>query len=523
MAVASSTNAHESTRNNTKPERIPAWKRLGLQLKSAKKGESFTGPNTGPSSNSLKRSTAEIYPFEDDKDKHSSPAAKKPRVESHSPNFNQNNSSLARRKDSLTEPKVTRLKKSVSFTPETKIEDGDSSKTLHADWAESDEDYYSRKAAEHDAKEAAEAAAATQSISKSQKEPKESTKPANSFSEIPHKSRDVLEYLNLYHKSRTSWKFQKNREVWILKHILSTEAIPPSFNLPLASYIHGLKSERAKTRLVAQCRVSLEKEASDNSTNGIIGSSSAIMENSKRCAAYHEEAVRKFKRSFEEHLDEEQRIAHEEDPEYQRWLSRRKRAELLLWAVSPSTSSTSPGSASSPEIMSEGRSSASGKFSNGTPSSGPETKRKNRTAVVEDSSSSDEESESSDSQADQSDARTANGVHQSLMDATSSSSSDSSDTELNARNGSRPGSRSPSATTDATTSTPTTGDSSNTTRRHASGRRKRSAISISSRSNASLATTSSSSDDDLESTSSEDDRSGNDSSTSEVDSPSDSD
>ncbi len=517
MAVAPSTNAHKDTTDAAKPERIPAWKRLGLLLKSAKEGGDCAGPNNGLSSHSFKRSTAEIHPSKGDEDKHNSPAAKKRRVDSHSKEFNHSNSSLAGRNVSLTTPKVNRLKKSVSFTPETKLEDGDSSKTLYADWAESDEDYYSRKAAEYDAKEATEAAAVTQSISNSQNQPEELTKPLNSFSETPHKSRDALEYLSLYHKSRSSWKFQKNREIWILKHILSTEAIPPSFNHPLASYIHGLKSERAKTRLVAECRETLKKEAVDTHTNGTIDSSSATMEDPKRREAYQEEAIRRFKRSFEEHLDEEQRIVDEEDPEYQRFLSRRKRAELLLWAVSSSSFGTEPGSASTPEIKPEGRSSAGTKSLNGAPSNGLEMKRKNRTAIVEDSSSSDEESGSSDSEDDQSDGVINNGVHQHLTDATSSSNN-SSDTELDARDGSRSDSRSSLAATDATASNTFAGYGLDATKRHASGKRQASAIPISSRSNASLATASSSSDDISESTSSVDDGSRSDSSTVEDDS-----
>ena len=440
MAVDSPNNGHEGMSDVAKPERIPAWKRLGLKLKHAKDDENFAGSNSALSSNSLKRSTSDDVRSKGNEDKHSSPVAKKRRVDSYSNDLNQSNGSLVRRIDSSSTPKLTRLKKSVSFTPETKLEDGDSSKTLHADWAESDEDYYSRKAAEHDAAEAAKATASIQSVFKSQKKPTESKKSSKSLPETPHKSRDALEYLNLYYTSRSSWKFQKNREVWILRHILS-EAIPPSFNLPLASYIHGLKSERAKSRLLTQCQEAIEKGELDTSANGKTDSPSTSMEDPKLAKAYQDNALKRFKCSLEEHLDHEQRKADEKDPEYQRWLARRKRAELLLWAVTPTSSNPESESSSSRDIKSEHHSSTNRKSLNGAFSNGLERKRKNRTIVVEDSSSSEEESGSSESEDDQSDTVTTNGVHKNPTDVTSSPD-DSSDTESDVESGAKSDSRS---------------------------------------------------------------------------------
>ncbi|RMZ86792.1 hypothetical protein DV736_g5981, partial [Chaetothyriales sp. CBS 134916] len=64
---------------------------------------------------------------------------------------------------------------------------------------------------------------------------------------------DGDDYLHQYYNEHSSWKFQKNREVWILKHALSTEDIPTKdYGLALAQYVYGLKSEGARKRLTEE-------------------------------------------------------------------------------------------------------------------------------------------------------------------------------------------------------------------------------------------------------------------------------
>lgn len=498
--MASLNGDYQTSTDIMQTDRIPAWKRLGLKLKYAKEDENAAGLDSGLSSNALKRPTSGTHPLPGRGDSESTPATKKRRIQPCENDPIQSNGNLSQRTDPSPKPRGNSLKKSVSFTPETKLEDGDSTKTLHASWAESDEDYYSRKAAEHDAAEAAEAAetafATSSHLGTPNRISNSKSKVATSL-DAPRKSKDALDYLNLYHNSRASWKFSKNREVWILRHSLSTEAIPSSFNLALAVYIHGLKSDRAKLRLLSECQEILEKGESTSPINDSDESTLDSMEDPKRREAYQDDAIRRFKRSLEDHVNLEQRKADEEDQEYQRWLSRKRRAELLLWAVTPPTPSTAASSLSSRrDTTSERLSSTVSKSSNEALTNGVGKGRKNRTAIVDVSSSSEEESESSDED-DESQAASTNGIDHNGSDVISSSD-ESSGTESDVQTTPRAGSSSSPAATSSTHSSSSDGSDSDT--RRPSGKRQQSAISISSRSNSSLVTASSTSDDDSEST-----------------------
>lgn len=471
---------HLSSLGTSPSERIPAWKRLGLQLKYAKEEDNVAKSPDIDSIIVTSQKRAQISPGDDQII--AAPITKKRRVESPSLTSGQvNGKSATSSKPSIAQRGV-RLKKSVSFTPETKVEDGDSSKTLHAAWEESDADYYERKAAEHDAAEAAEASQSVKFISQSLDSPTKLEDQSQRVSDAPRKSRDALDYLDSYHKSRGLWKFQKNREVWILRHILSTEAIPSTFNIPLASYIHGLKSERAKSRVLVECQEDLEKDGPDRD------SEEDHMEDPRRRKAYQEDAIFRFKRSLEEFVDDEQRRADEEDPEYQRWLSRRRRAELVLWAVTP-TSSTERSSVSSQDRSIQLPSSTTSRPTNGVLVQGQVKKKKNRTAVVEQSSDSEEDSDNSDGE-DGGGAIT-NGVLHHADDETSSSDESSTvDSDIDSESASGPTStlaaKSSTALSSSSDSEPNT--------HHQSGKRQRSAISISSRSDRSVSAASLTSD-----------------------------
>jgi hypothetical protein len=381
MAVPPARNTNTSTTNSSMLERIPAWKRLGLKLKNAKETQGGTvGPTNGASSKELKRSLPDTHLALAPEPRESCVklVTKRRRLGSAPTESAQSNSSLNRTSNIFSTSQSAKLKKKVSFTAETKLEDG--GKELITDWEHDDYAYYEQKAADNDAKEALRVASSTH---------------PQKASDTGRKSKDALEYLNSYCRSRHSWKFNKNREVWILRHILSSDDIPTSFNIALASYVHGLGSKQARLRLLNQCQEALDKEVLEEPSKGETGSNSGHMEDPIRRKAYHDDAIKRFKQNLEGHLDHEQRKADEDDPDYQRWLSRRRRAELLLWAITPSTPSTEGASISSQEVRSEPHSSTSAKSANGVLPSGHISKKKNRTAVIEVSSSSEDESESS--------------------------------------------------------------------------------------------------------------------------------
>ena len=75
------------------------------------------------------------------------------------------------------------------------------------------------------------------------------------------KSNDALHYLDQFLHSHGIWKFNKSREIWILKNAFSVELIPPAYDQALASYLQGLKGPAAKARLQETAETSIaEKE-----------------------------------------------------------------------------------------------------------------------------------------------------------------------------------------------------------------------------------------------------------------------
>lgn len=485
MVVAPVHNSSKGASAPSQQERIPAWKKLGLKLKNAKDTNDVNNSTHAISRSTLKRTSPDTQLTTTVKGGIAEPPAKKRRVEFHADSSTESNAKLARRSDIFSKDRNLGLKKKVSFTAETKLEDG--GKELITDWEQDNYAYYEQKAAENDAKEALE-------------KPEDSSLSSKKQFGTSRKSKDALDYLNLYYCSRSSWKFNKNREVWILRHILSPDEIPPSFNNALASYVHGLGSSQARSRLVDQCQEALEKEGSAEPSRDKQDSNLAHMEDPSQRKAYHDGAVRRFKRSLEAHVDDVQRKADENDPEYQRWLSRRKRAEILLWAVTPSPSSTDGASIVSRQAKSQPQPSTSVKSASGDLTNGHlfNRKKKNRTAVVEAISSSEEESGNSDSESEGSELENGERLPNGVAESSSSTDKSSSATSISDSD---------------SDSTPSSEDESEANRRHVTPRLQQSAISTSSKGNTSPVPVSSASDDTSSSgsTESDDDQDENDS------------
>jgi WKF domain len=493
MVVPPFYDASSGPSSPSQQERIPAWKKVGLKLKNAKYTKEVVSSTNGVSRSTLKRSSPDTHLAPTAKGSVAEPLAKKRRVESDADKPTRSNSSLARTSDTFPKDQNARLKKKVSFTVETKLEDG--GKELITDWERDDYAYYEQKAAENDAKEA-------------QKKFEKSTISSEKPSGTQGKSRDALGYLDLYYRSRSSWKFNKNREVWILRHILSTDDIPTSFNIALASYVHGLGSRQARSRLLNQCQEALEKELAKEYSGDQQDSDSSQMEDPGRRKVSHDDYVRRFKRSLEDHLDDEQRKAREVDPEYQLWVLERKRAEILLWAATPSSSSTEGASTSSRGVRSDPLSftsvkPANGVSVNGVLPNGHLFKKKNRTVVIEASSSSEDESVISDKEDDGGELVNRKGVPNGVTD--SESSSDESSGAASSADSDSNEEESATVTNRSRGSVSPSEDGSETDTEFPSGERQQLAISISSRSNTSTLPVSSTPDETSSSASTDDD------------------
>ncbi len=361
---------------------VPAWKRLGLQLK-------FANEHTDqPTQIDNDMPTNRKHPRDRDSSKAPDTTGstrvlrKRPRLDPPKPRPTKSSGTH----DKLPFPSLKRdsngIRKTVSFTSDTKVEDGDSSKTLIANW----EAQY-----DHSTSSPSQSEYPTPSKKKVSKSKTSKLRPPT---KKPHAA---LEYLTQFCESRTTWKFRKNREVWIVKHLFSIDQVPSSYDASLYQYLQGVKSDTTRSRLQRKAEdiIQKDKEQSienidttdgDNNANEV-NKESTEMEDPERRRAYYEDSVRRYKRKLEQHLDEE---AEEEltwvSPER---LAKRRRAEIVLWAtgVTPSSKETTQSSeaTASSQTASENRRSAQ---EDEHPPGNLQKKRKNRTSIVELSSSS---------------------------------------------------------------------------------------------------------------------------------------
>jgi 1,2-phenylacetyl-CoA epoxidase PaaB subunit len=388
MTAALVNSDEQSASSAVTPTRVPAWKKLGLKLKLAnEKSYQSTQLENHPSSNRKRphagdaSKASQTTEFEYGLRKRPRSGSPKPRpLKANTPNDKVLSPSLKRESNGV--------KKTVSFTTDTKVEDGDSSKTLIADW----EAQYDQPSAP--AKIRNDPEPSKKKVLKSKK---------SKVCLSTKKGHAALEYLTQFCESRKTWRFRKNREVWILKHLFSIDQIPADYDISLYKYLQGLNSASTRSRIRQEAEEIVRqdrKEQLDYTISIDIDSGGAKfdkvpadMENPERRRAYYEDSVRRYKRRLEQHLDE---AAGEElnwvSPER---LAKRRRAEITLWAIDVNSSSIE--STQSSETTTSVRSSSL----NGSSTQGAKIKmkkRKNRTTIIDlSSSSSSSEEESSDS------------------------------------------------------------------------------------------------------------------------------
>ncbi|KIW87421.1 uncharacterized protein Z519_12057 [Cladophialophora bantiana CBS 173.52] len=324
---------------------IPAWKKLGLKLK-------YANENPERATSNGIASPAHQAGYDSLKDSQSStsePPRKKQKMDSKSKKAVESASANPDLQPETTkgreEPAGRKVEKRVSFSADAKPSSptGSLSPVLN--------DFKAQKS--------------STSVKKSKK-----TGP-NVLQQFVPKSTAVLEYLNQYHAARSEWKFNKNRETWILKHVFSESDIPQEYNLALGRYIYGLQGAGARERLKLQSIALLEKEERSH------------MEVDSRGNVADEEGDVEYRQRFKDDLASppSSGIAAAgtlaTDPKYQSWIQRQSRPRILLWALGLDSDA----------------------LINGTKTK--VKKRKNRTAVVDYfSSSSSSTSSSSDSDSD---------------------------------------------------------------------------------------------------------------------------
>jgi hypothetical protein len=426
--------------------RIPAWQRLGLKLKSAQIAEE---PNKSPvEADLLKRKQINSI---------DQPQSKKVKKSSTNP-------VLPTSTEEALTPNLAK-KKSVTFTPETKVEDGDSIKQLFSAWVAEqklqDPSFQPKSSQVFDTPEhpkveeqidtaLSEKERRVKRVRKlgekadQRNQPKDTTKQRKPKSQKQSKvskltkapTRPFLAYLQQYHESRDTWKFNKNHQIHLLKHIFNVEVIPSDHAHLIYEYIAGLQGS-VRTRLRDEAFEIKVKDQED----GAAGFPESMADRDKRQREY--DFVMKEYIATMTATNVPKKMGYEEgvlmglsDVAMASRVAKRMRAEQILAELEAGTYGEGNEEASAKprskvtysqehqEDIGETDSQKRLRMNNGS-SQKVVRKRKQRTTAADDDMSSSDESSDSESSSDD-DPETPPGRHAGIETSSSSSSSSSS-------------------------------------------------------------------------------------------------
>lgn len=153
----------------------------------------------------------------------------------------------------------TPLRKSVSFTPDTKQEDSFSAQNIFKAWAAGEDP------SEVTTKESTEQPSSPSKTPKETKQPKakkekkKKTKQPDASDESKTEAGDqdsaespnYVKYLEQFAEDKVNWKFNKNRQNDLFKHLFDIERIPPKHNDALMQYISTTQGQ-ARRRIAEQ-------------------------------------------------------------------------------------------------------------------------------------------------------------------------------------------------------------------------------------------------------------------------------
>lgn len=232
--------------SSTSSPRIPAWKRLGLKLKSE-------GDAPSPVAAAA---TTEYVAAEQPKRKRAADEVESTPIKKSKKSLKNVDSTISSTPTAVPDDKLGR-RKSVAFTPETKTEDGDSIKQLFNSWVAEQKKIDPLFASKNDQPSLQTPAPTTveEKVDTALPEPErrvkrvksanpdDKTKSKKSKSKVV-KSKPIdpaLTYLTQFHSDKANWKFNKINQIAVLKNAFDTDLIPTEYNQPLYDYIAGLK------------------------------------------------------------------------------------------------------------------------------------------------------------------------------------------------------------------------------------------------------------------------------------------
>nr|POE56301.1 uncharacterized protein c7orf50 like [Quercus suber] len=243
-------------------QHVPAWKRLGLKLKYAKDTPSEV---ISPSSVQAKESLGDNVHLgkraRESENDVGTPKRSKVSTEHEQVPIVNNTDSSRDATTVLAAPKGRR--KSVTFTSDTKQDDGFSATTLYQNWLANEHEAQSsfqpheqshdpghdtivQKLEPTPAKpgKKPKSVKSKSKTDKAAKAAREKKQPANG--EVP----DFVKYLVQFHQDKSAWKFHKKKQNELIKHCFDLDRIPAKHTPALVEYVKGLQSAGVQQRLV---------------------------------------------------------------------------------------------------------------------------------------------------------------------------------------------------------------------------------------------------------------------------------
>ena len=418
---------------------IPAWKKLGLKLKNANDEAAYVNESQVSSENRVRKPPTEDQVEQALMTPSSTRPAKKSKTSS--PDLKKSTSTADQKDNQLDSLPILQEKtalplalqkafiskrKSVSFTAQPKVEDGDSVKDLHNSWLvsqlASDPSFDPLKpggtalkpiTAVSSVNPTPNVTSASNTTSKKKRKKSKSTSllkkskaPSITVSTVNQSSnKATLDYLKAYHTNRSNWKFSKARQTHLLRSLFPSagtlQTIPSSHLPALQAYLSGLEGQSARSRLREQALTMREEDK-----KWLDEEMEAVESKERRREEYLKELER-VKEALEREEDEREDLEKLENPQWRARMVRRKTAEVVLWSLGEKGSSEETkgvkdktvtakaiGAVAVPQVTGQKR--PLGK--NGK----PKRKRKRRTTGVPDDETSSSSSSSSSSSDDDS-------------------------------------------------------------------------------------------------------------------------
>jgi len=154
----------------------------------------------------------------------------------------------------------------VTFTPDTKEEDGFSASRLFKEWASEDQ---ASSSSEQPPQQVPPSGVKSSKREKKRKKQQPDNVPAGTKDSQQEPSKPITQsdlpvipeyvhYLQQYHTDKANWKFNKKKQKDVLKNLFNVYRIPPEHKDALVAYISGLQGAGALQRLLEDAEAVLK-------------------------------------------------------------------------------------------------------------------------------------------------------------------------------------------------------------------------------------------------------------------------